>query len=64
MLARLSDEELRHLFVGYGYEPFFVEGSEPADMHQMAATLDTVFDRLAAIREKAASSTERPRAAR
>ncbi|MCX5519277.1 phosphoketolase family protein [Kaistia defluvii] len=62
VLARLSDEELRHLFVGYGYEPFFVEGSEPADMHrQMAATLNTVFDRLAAIREKAASSTERPR---
>jgi len=62
VLARLSDEELEHLFVGYGYEPFFVEGSEPAGMHeQMAGVLDTVFDRLAAIREKASSSSVRPR---
>ena len=26
VLARISDEELEHLFVGYGYEPYFVEG--------------------------------------
>ncbi|HMT21067.1 MAG TPA: phosphoketolase, partial [Promineifilum sp.] len=57
VLARLSDDELRQLFIGYGYEPLFVEGSEPVDMHrQMAVTLDAVFDRLAPIREKALSS--------
>ena len=29
VLARLPEEELRSLFVGYGYEPFFVEGDDP-----------------------------------
>ncbi|MCX8998001.1 phosphoketolase family protein [Rhizobiaceae bacterium BDR2-2] len=63
VLARLSDTELTDLFSGYGYEPFFVEGSDPTDMHgQMAATLDTVFDRLAAIRARAESGDlSRPR---
>ncbi|MGO7522594.1 phosphoketolase, partial [Rhizobium brockwellii] len=31
ILARTSDEDLRSLFVGFGYEPIFVEGHEPAD---------------------------------
>ncbi len=36
-------EELEALLRGYGYEPYFVEGDDPAAMHQlMAATLDTV----------------------
>jgi xylulose-5-phosphate/fructose-6-phosphate phosphoketolase len=63
VLARLSDQELTDLFTGYGYEPFFVEGSEPVDMHgQMAATLDTIFDRLNAIRAAAkAGDLSRPR---
>ena len=30
LLARISHEELEALFVGYGYTPFFVEGSDPA----------------------------------
>src|ERR1700755_2562806 len=33
VLGRMSDEEVRHLFLGYGYEPLFVEGSEPQAMH-------------------------------
>ena len=42
VLARISHEELDQLFRGYGYTPYFVEGDEPAKMHQlMAATLDT-----------------------
>lgn len=63
ILARLGDEELTHLFTGYGYEPFFVEGSDPQRMHQeMAATLDTIFDRVAAIKEGAkADASVRPR---
>ncbi|MGE0862063.1 MAG: phosphoketolase [Gammaproteobacteria bacterium] len=40
LLARISHAELEALFVGYGYTPYFVEGDEPAAMHQaMAATL-------------------------
>ena len=41
LLARISHQELEDLFKGYGYTPLFVEGSDPASMHQaMAATLD------------------------
>ncbi|TIV45624.1 MAG: phosphoketolase, partial [Mesorhizobium sp.] len=32
ILARIPEEELRALFVGYGYEPLFVEGDDPALM--------------------------------
>ncbi len=41
LLARISHEELENLFKGYGYTPYFVEGSDPETMHQaMAATLE------------------------
>ncbi len=41
ILARISHEELAALFAGYGYTPYFVEGSDPESMHQaMAATLE------------------------
>jgi xylulose-5-phosphate/fructose-6-phosphate phosphoketolase len=41
LLARISHEELEALFVGYGYTPYFVEGSDAPSMHQaMAATLE------------------------
>jgi xylulose-5-phosphate/fructose-6-phosphate phosphoketolase len=41
VLARISHEELEALFVGYGYTPYFVEGSDPQTMHQaMAETLE------------------------
>ena len=44
ILARLSQEELESLFIGYGYKPYFVEGSDPEVMHQvMAATLDSII---------------------
>ena len=44
VLARISHEELESLLIGYGYKPYFVEGSEPEAMHQlMAATLDKVI---------------------
>ena len=43
VLARIPREELEQLLRGYGYAPHFVEGDEPAEMHQqMAATLDEV----------------------
>jgi xylulose-5-phosphate/fructose-6-phosphate phosphoketolase len=44
ILARISREELQQLLCGYGWTPYFVEGHEPAKMHQaMAATLDLVI---------------------
>jgi xylulose-5-phosphate/fructose-6-phosphate phosphoketolase len=47
LLARMSHEELESLFVGYGYEPCFVEGSDPEFMHQaMAAALDKAVDKI------------------
>src|SRR5712675_2732955 len=43
VLARISHEELDQLFRGYGYTPYFVEGSDPEEMHQlMASTLDAI----------------------
>ncbi|MGH7893760.1 MAG: phosphoketolase, partial [Candidatus Binatia bacterium] len=42
-LARIPHDELRKLFEGYGYKPYFVEGHEPAVVHEaMARTLDVV----------------------
>jgi xylulose-5-phosphate/fructose-6-phosphate phosphoketolase len=63
VLARISHEELEDLFRGYGYKPYFVEGSEPAVMHElMASTLDTVFNEIQAIQAQARSGVrERPR---
>ena len=47
ILARISRKELESLLVGYGYTPYFVEGDDPAVMHQeMAATLDEAIDRI------------------
>ena len=57
VLGRVSREELDQLFRGYGYEPHFVEGEEPAQVHQaMAATLDRVIDRIRSIQSDARSS--------
>ena len=54
VLARIEPEELRSLLEGYGYTPRFVEGSDPATMHQlMAATLDEVLDEIAEIQRHA-----------
>ncbi|HVI09244.1 MAG TPA: phosphoketolase family protein [Candidatus Binatia bacterium] len=39
--ARISHEELENLLRGYGWTPYFVEGSDPDSMHQaMAATVE------------------------
>ena len=54
LLARMSHEELQKLFEGYGYKPYFVEGSEPEAMHQlMAATMDTAMHEIRDIQEDA-----------
>jgi xylulose-5-phosphate/fructose-6-phosphate phosphoketolase len=63
LLARISEEELRSLFQGYGYEPFFVSGDDPARVHQeLAAVLDEVMDDIRAIKAAAPDSApSRPR---
>src|SRR5437899_10603045 len=54
VLGRMNDEELTHLFTGYGWKPYFVEGHEPEAMHQlMAATLDAVVKEIHLIQEEA-----------
>jgi xylulose-5-phosphate/fructose-6-phosphate phosphoketolase len=64
VLARIPREELTELLRGYGYEPLFVEGDEPAVMHQaLAGTLDHVLAEIRAIQANAqgADRPERPR---
>ena len=64
VLARIPREELESLFIGYGYRPYFVEGDEPAQMHQrMAATLGTVIGEIRAIQNEARAkgAVQRPR---
>jgi xylulose-5-phosphate/fructose-6-phosphate phosphoketolase len=54
VLGRLSEKELVDLFQGYGYQPYFVEGSEPEPMHQlMAATLEAVLTKIQEIQNEA-----------
>ena len=61
VLARIPRRELEQLLRGYGYEPFFVEGDDPAVMHQqMAATLDTVVDAIRAIQARRARQRQPP----
>jgi xylulose-5-phosphate/fructose-6-phosphate phosphoketolase len=63
VLARIPEPELRCLLEGYGHRPWFVEGDEPAAVHQaMAAAMDQVLDEIAAIQRRARSggNTDRP----
>ncbi len=54
VLARIPRAELESLFIGYGYQPYFVEGAEPEAMHQlMAATLDAVIAGIKTIQQQA-----------
>src|SRR3954465_6934286 len=63
VLARISRQELTDLLRGYGYEPHFVEGDVPADVHQcLAEALDTIVTQIHEIQSAARSGTiERPR---
>ncbi len=64
VLSRISHEELEALFRGYGYTPYFVEGSDPESMHQaMAATLDHCVSEIHRIQQEARSTgvATRPR---
>lgn len=62
LLARMPQEELRSLFVGYGYTPLFVEGDDPALMHErMAVVLDEALQQIHDIQETARRSADMAR---
>jgi xylulose-5-phosphate/fructose-6-phosphate phosphoketolase len=55
ILARMSRGDLRKMFEGMGWAPFFVSGHEPVKMHQsMAAALDGAADAIEAVRRRGA----------
>jgi xylulose-5-phosphate/fructose-6-phosphate phosphoketolase len=63
ILARISHEELDALFRGYGWTPHFVEGDDPATMHQlMAATMETCVQDIRRIQAAARKSGKAVRA--
>jgi xylulose-5-phosphate/fructose-6-phosphate phosphoketolase len=64
ILARITDEELRKLLEGYGYNPHVVAGHDPEPMHRaMAATLEIVLAEIRSIQSDARRNgfTKRPR---
>jgi xylulose-5-phosphate/fructose-6-phosphate phosphoketolase len=57
VLGRMTDDALTKLFSGYGWKPYFLEGHEPEQMHQlMAATLDHIVEEIRGIQEDARQS--------
>ncbi len=62
-MGRLPHAELESLFIGYGYRPHWVEGENPAEMHQlMAAALDAALANIKKIQDAARTNgfTRRP----
>jgi xylulose-5-phosphate/fructose-6-phosphate phosphoketolase len=60
-LARIPRNELEDLFCGYGYRPYFVEGDDPTEMHQlMAATLDDMLAEIKKIQDAARNGKRGP----
>jgi xylulose-5-phosphate/fructose-6-phosphate phosphoketolase len=63
LLARIPHQELESLLRGYGWTPYFVEGSEHESMHQaMAATTEHCISEIKKIQQDARTSgtVERP----
>ena len=57
ILARISHRELEALFIGYGWEPYFVEGSDLDTMHQaMASTMEKCITDIRSYQKKARES--------
>jgi xylulose-5-phosphate/fructose-6-phosphate phosphoketolase len=54
LLSRIPHDELEALFKGYGWQPYFVEGSEPLEMHKkMASVLETCINNIRASQQAA-----------
>ncbi|HTM41879.1 MAG TPA: phosphoketolase family protein [Terriglobales bacterium] len=53
ILGRMDDERLSQMLNGYGWKPYFVEGSDPAAMHQlMAGTLDHIVEEIRTLQDE------------
>jgi xylulose-5-phosphate/fructose-6-phosphate phosphoketolase len=67
ILSRITPEELESLFIGYGWQPYVVEGDDPAVMHpKMASVMEHCINEIRSIQQKARtaapdSPVERPR---
>ena len=58
ILARRTDEELTQYFNGLGWDPIFVEGTDPKEVHPlMAAKLDEAIEKIQAIQKEARSKS-------
>lgn len=57
LLSRIPHDELEALFIGYGWKPCFVEGDDPADMHQkMAAAMENCIADIQHMQQQARQS--------
>jgi len=62
VLARIGDEELTQFLRGCGWEPLFVEGDDPEEMHQlMAGTLEQAIGGIAKIQGDARATGDTTR---
>ena len=51
ILSRISHDELENLLKGYGWDPYFVEGTDPLEMHEkMAEALEEVVEKIQIIK--------------
>lgn len=54
LLSRMDKKSLKNLFEGYGYKPYFVEGSNPMEMHKkMAKVMDNCIKEIKFIKKRA-----------
>ncbi|MDE5631170.1 MAG: phosphoketolase family protein [Bacilli bacterium] len=59
VLSRMSHDEVESLFKGYGWEPYFVEGTDINFMQEkMASTLDKVITRIQELKRKAVETEQ------
>ncbi len=62
ILSRINKEELTSLFKGYGWEPLFVEGNDPKEMHEkMAEVMDEAIEKIKWLKEDACYSKDATR---
>jgi xylulose-5-phosphate/fructose-6-phosphate phosphoketolase len=62
VLARIEHEELDQFIRGCGWVPYFVEGDEPEQMHQlMASALESAIDDIHTIQNKARTEGDHTR---
>lgn len=62
VLSMISEDELTSLMYGYGYDPYFVEGDEPMEVHRaLARTLEVIYEKICQI-QRLARHAENPQA--